>query len=465
MAKNKKVIKYRKPVRLNIGLFVFAFIFIYLIIMIIRSVGKEKLTLYEVNESSINNNISVTALALRDETVVTTNEAGYINYYVREGDKVSVNSTVYTLDETGEVTQALAENNSINAAFSRDEYNQIRDVIAVYKANTSNINFSDIYEFESDIQSKILNLSNETISSQIDSLLAESGSSNTFKAYNSTSVGIISLINDGYEGLTVNDLNEDSFDESNYKKSSIKSGELVSQNVPVYKIIPNEDWHLVIPITEAQRELLMDKEKVTLTIKKDNVDVKADVSIIDNNGILLADLSLNKHMIRYISDRFLNIEIQLDEYEGLKIPKSAIFEKDFYKIPIEYLSNGSNSTEQIYFNVKSIDENGNVTTKQISPSIYFKDNDYCYVNPLDIDSNTVLIALDSQNTISISQCELGKLEGVYCTNKGYATFKVISKLAENDKYVIVAEGVDYSIALYDHIVLDYSTIDENSIIY
>ena len=56
-------------------------------------------------------------------------------------------------------------------------------------------------------------------------------------------------------------------------------------------------------------------------------------------------------------------------------------------------------------------------------------------------------------------------KGVYSVNKGYATFKRIVILDQNTDYAIIKEGVDYSIAMYDHIIIDSTTIEENAIIY
>ena len=69
---NKKIVKYkRRRNQINIGLAIFLVILIYVLIQIIRALGKEQKSIYEVTRSSIDNNISLTALALREENVVT----------------------------------------------------------------------------------------------------------------------------------------------------------------------------------------------------------------------------------------------------------------------------------------------------------------------------------------------------------------------------------------------------------
>ncbi|MCR5733148.1 MAG: hypothetical protein K6G22_00955, partial [Lachnospiraceae bacterium] len=59
----------------------------------------------------------------------------------------------------------------------------------------------------------------------------------------------------------------------------------------------------------------------------------------------------------------------------------------------------------------------------------------------------------------------GTLIGVYNINKGYADFKQITILYQNEEYSIVKSNAEYGLSVYDHIVLDGSTVKENDLIY
>ena len=50
--------------------------------------------------------------------------------------------------------------------------------------------------------------------------------------------------------------------------------------------------------------------------------------------------------------------------------------------------------------------------------------------------------------------EKASLEGVYCINKGYAVFRTISIIDQNEEYCIVEAGTRYGISQFDYIVLD-----------
>ena len=56
------------------------------------------------------------------------------------------------------------------------------------------------------------------------------------------------------------------------------------------------------------------------------------------------------------------------------------------------------------------------------------------------------------------------LQGVYNINKGYAVFKQIEVMLQNEEYSIIKTGTSYGIALYDHIALDGSKIQEDELI-
>lgn len=57
------------------------------------------------------------------------------------------------------------------------------------------------------------------------------------------------------------------------------------------------------------------------------------------------------------------------------------------------------------------------------------------------------------------------LEGVYCINQGYAVFRRVEIIDQNEEYAIVAKDTDYGLIRYDHIVKDASKVKEEDILY
>ena len=61
--------------------------------------------------------------------------------------------------------------------------------------------------------------------------------------------------------------------------------------------------------------------------------------------------------------------------------------------------------------------------------------------------------------------DIAQLEGVYCVDKGYAVFRKIEIIDQNEEYCIVATGTSYGLSLYDNIVLDSNTVQEDEILF
>ena len=57
------------------------------------------------------------------------------------------------------------------------------------------------------------------------------------------------------------------------------------------------------------------------------------------------------------------------------------------------------------------------------------------------------------------------LEGVYCINKGYAVFRKIVMMVQNDEYCIVETGTTYGLSQFDYIVRNGNTVKEDDILF
>ncbi len=169
-------------------------------------------------------------------------------------------------------------------------------------------------------------------------------------------------------------------------------------------------------------------------------------------------------MVNFCEERFLPIEIVMTREEGLNIPNTAILEKQVLKIPKTYLTAGSNSTQMIYFNVRILDADGNLSVTQVSPTIYDTDEEFCYVNPNDLAADAILVMNDSEQTLSVADMERTILTGVYNVNRGIASFQRITVLTSNSDFTIVEENVPGSLTMYDRIILDASMVTEGQII-
>ena len=83
--KNKKVVRYRRPLNINVGMIIFALIFLYMAFYLYTYLRRDKVEFYEVVEGSIVNDTRHTGIIFRTEEPKYTDRAGNINFYLREG--------------------------------------------------------------------------------------------------------------------------------------------------------------------------------------------------------------------------------------------------------------------------------------------------------------------------------------------------------------------------------------------
>ena len=54
-------------------------------------------------------------------------------------------------------------------------------------------------------------------------------------------------------------------------------------------------------------------------------------------------LTFTNSMVTFCTDRFIDVELILEDEAGLKIPNSSIVEKEFFIVPKDYVTKGGNS--------------------------------------------------------------------------------------------------------------------------
>jgi hypothetical protein len=152
------------------------------------------------------------------------------------------------------------------------------------------------------------------------------------------------------------------------------------------------------------------------------------------------------------------VELITEDETGLKIPNSSIVNKSFFLIPKAYLINNNDNTSGVLR--EKYDEQGNATTEFVSLNVYNETDTEYYIDTDTLRAGDTLIKPDSNERYTVSKTDT--LIGVYNINKGYADFRQVKILYQNDEYAIVRSNTMYGLNVYDYIVLDSSTVDENS---
>lgn len=459
---SNKITKYRKPLNLNIGMIIFAVIFVYIIICIFMYFTSKNIIPYEVKAGSLSTNNIYKAVALRDETVITAEDAGYVNYFAREGARAAVGDLVYTIDESGKLADYINSDSSGDNSLSQSDLNELKSEIVGFSSNFDCRNFGETYDFKYNMEGTVLKLSNYNILESIEAI-QDSGLTGLVKQCTAPISGVVVYSTDGYEALTLEQMTKELLEQTDYEKIPLIGNELVAVGDPVYKISSNEDWSLVIQVDKNREAELLEAEYVRVRFLKNQETSWASVeSFTNESGDIFAKLTFTNSMITFCTDRFVDIELILEDDTGLKIPNSAIVEKEFFIVPKNYLTKGGNSGANGVLR-ESYQEDGTTTTEFVETTIYNETDTEYYLDDTTLRIGDYLILPESTEKYAVSK--RGSLIGVYNINKGYADFKQVKILYSNDEYSIVQSNTAYGLNVYDYIVLDATTVSEDELIY
>ncbi|MCI8797100.1 MAG: hypothetical protein HFG89_09635 [Dorea sp.] len=446
---------YQKKWHFNIGLVIFGVIFIYLLVTVLMYLTENHVSAYEVREGAILRDNSYTGFILRNETIVQAEANGYVSYFANEGSKVGAKTKVYTLSdnelEFGESTDEES------GKLSPDEQSAVLSRVQSFSEGFREEQFQDVYTLKDSIMNILESRSIENRQAQLE-LMAQQERDGV-QIYTAASDGVIIYSTDGYESITIDDIAEDIFTKSDYEKKSLKSNEKVKAGDPVYKLIRDDRWSVVIKLDQPTADELRDSESVRIRFSKDQEITTAKFSIHNVKDANYGLLSFDTAMIRYAAERYLDLELILEDESGLKIPKSSVTTKSFYTIPEDYLTQGGNSQDTGVL----VETEGHPKFHKVN--VYDRDEEsgMVYLNIDVFDEETTLVKPDSSDTCVMNKTK--NIKGVYNINKGYAVFRQIHILCESDDYYIVESGSDYGLFNYDHIALDGDSIKENDVVF
>lgn len=455
--------KLRKLFSMNIGTMLFGMLFIYMAFSAILYLTSPKIESYQVIAGPLSRNETYTGLAIREESVHQAETSGYITYYAREGSKINADGVVYGISST--------KTSDSQTELSADELSSIRNQMLNFSKGFNSSKFNTTYSFKYELEGNILQYAGVTGNSTSD----QNDSTSSVVSYGNQTInkadsdGIILYSKDGYEGRTVDSLTTEDFDQNSYHETDLKTQNSVNTGDSLYTLITDEKWSLVIPLSEKQAAKLADRTAVRVKFLKDDKTQSGDFSIIEIDGAKYGKIDFNKGLIRYASDRFLEIELVTNTVTGLKVPLSSIVTKEFYIIPSKYATTNADSQET-GFRVQSDGKNNTFVTSTIyaqeeqSGSKDDGETSYLYyVDKKDFKEGDVIISQKDQSKFVVS--DIGVLEGVYCINQGYAVFRRIEILDQNEEYAIVSKATSYGLSRYDHIVRNADNVNEEDILY
>ena len=445
--------RLRMVVGLNIGTIMFGILFIYMAFSAILYFTTTHIESYQVTSGPLSRNETYTGLAIREESLCKADSSGYITYYAREGSKINASGAVYGLSDT--------KTASAPASLAPEELSKVRTDMMSFSKGFSSSKFNSTYSFKYELKGNILQYAESGNTSSAPLTSDEDGEGNDSGDNDKTAdiyPGNQTICQSQSDGIVLYSMD-------------LKTSDKVKAGDDIYTIITDERWSLLIPLSDRQVEKLKDRSTIRVKFLKDDMTQNGDFSIITIDGDKYGQIDFNKGLIRYASDRFLDIELVTNTVVGLKIPLTSIVTKDFYVIPSRMattqdnqtgftLYEGKNKTTfknvSIYASIDDSSVSKLAVDEAEQPQIY-------YVDKSSFKEGDALINTDTGEKYVIGETDT--LEGVYCINKGYAVFRRIEILDENEEYAIVSKNTTYGLSRYDHIVRNADKVKEEDILY
>ena len=455
------VIVFPKQSKFNIAVIILLTVFVYMVVCVFSFFSKEQIVGYEVREGSLMEENRYEAVILRSEQLVSSEKTGYINYFATEGERIGVGNLVYTLDESGTILEYTETANLDENSLSVTEREGFRNTLDDFVKKYDRQDMSALYQLETSVQNQTQKIANNRLLSNLQNVSSLNG---LVQYHYAPTAGNIVYWTDGLENLTETEVNKALFEKQEYAVSYLSGNRLVGSGETAYKLYDSEKWSVAFLVKDHEvAEKYLQEEVVYARFLKNDISLWGTVSLVPNSdGETVVVLSFQSGSINFALDRFVEIEISTEDESGLKIPISAIAEKEFFLVPeafVEYVE----EEDAYYINVESYMEDGTKTIKNTEVSPYsLKDGKY-YLDDSSLTPGSRLLMADSAETYAIS--EKASLTGVYNMNKGYADFKQITVKRQNESYAIVESNTKYGLNVYDYIVLNASAVSEDDFLY
>ena len=443
---------------INIGIVIFAFILLYLVIKIVIYFTKNEISIYEVPAGYVYSKETYNGFIIRSEEIFYTDSAGYVNYYFLEGDRVQKDGAVYSIGTDKNIYNYLSEEDA-EIRLSNDALVNLKSTVSeLYRNCETREDYLTLLEKISTVYSRQLD---REVLENLNSIIKKSGGISGFKVVTSSESGYVSYYVDSYCDTTADDIDGSYFTDI-CDSVYVYSSDMITINSPVYKMVTSNDWTIVILIDEEMYKRLDNLNKVSIIIN-DTDTLSVNISTEIRNSEFFCIINLDKYVMRYSDCRILDIVFDLKDEEGLKIPVSSLVYREYYRIPDNYFIKNDDGNWTL--TVENYNQDTGVLQKiSTEVEIFYSADGYKYVDAEQISENKYIFDKDENNKTGLNTFKI-LIEGVYNVNNGYAVFKRIERISENDGYVIIESNTTAGLSIYDHISVNGADCSEGMVIY
>lgn len=296
---------------------------------------------YSAEKGTIEKKYEGKGILIKDEEIYYSDYTGTLKQYYSEGDRIKKGTLVSSVYPNMQAAGISGEIDKINRAIAAKENSQGQDEKLEYLKELENEiqfllienkyeeAFETLKRYEEDI-----GFSNEYTNMNLDDLyskrneLSSSISNNSVPVYSKNS-GIISYEIDQAEEIFMFD-KIDSFNAGDYNiinlEEKLISKEKIEINDPIIKIINNFNYYIMIDV----KNIIIENDKyINVRLKKIDEIVQCNIvkkQVYNSNTFLI--IEVDKYFHEFFNERYIDIELILDKYEGIKIENSSIIEKE-----------------------------------------------------------------------------------------------------------------------------------------
>lgn len=349
---------------------VIALVLVYIVFLFITTnfMGNNNIVTETAYNAKAYDIVESKALIVRDEEYLPSSGGGVLIYDVTDGDKVTADGVVATsyssqedvaavqqaeeLDERIAFLKSLNEvNNSTNVGI--DSINsQINERLVTLMKSINSRDYSNIDSKEQDLLTSILRKqlltgNQKNFDEKISELEAQRAAISTPSPNGTIKAGsagyFVSKV-DGYENV----IDVTKLDEVTVGDIESAQAEDIDSADYTGKLVKGVNWYLLCPVTKDEATALSHADEVIKVRLPSAIDGEIPAKILHVNSFSDSDKAVAVLQCNYMSDslsklRQENVEIIVNEYEGLKISKSALHDDD---ITYTVTDKDGNDTEQ-----------------------------------------------------------------------------------------------------------------------
>lgn len=311
-----------------------------------------------VEKGVIEDSITTKGIIVKNEKVYSSQAQGKVKKFFSEGDRVGTFMKILELDyndksselelKLSDIENALKDAKAVkdnNIKFTSDIKKnnvQIEDLIYQIRSNLMRKNYRQLNQLKKELEviigrrDSILG-NNTLLNNTIESLEEEKKEildqiNRNSKIYYSDTCGLVSYKIDGLEEI-YNAKNILSYEPKDFKVidpiiNEIDDNKNVNFGQPLFKIIDNYEWYVIVKIPNSSIRSLEIGKDVLLEFDNNEIIKSRIINMNSDENDTLLVLKNTDYLYKFYNERYVDIRIIINKYEGLKIPIKSIIKKN-----------------------------------------------------------------------------------------------------------------------------------------